>query len=252
MYLRYLEDKVNMALDPFMSCTTIDEVVSQLPTGLTFEQVDIITSRRSFFYAMRKDALDFPECGFPPSPLFKSFFLSLYNVIKSSLDANAQQYVSMWPNVTVSFEQKCVIRMVLANVSNAWRAFQLLNMSGDLEEFTLSQVKRKVKNSKVKLQKFCHDLALALIRSAEGCNSLRVLAANNANLTPAEATVLHASVGRAVENTEFECDSSTLREGLAADTWPIRCKVKQFKYNPNFRASSNTQQHFQPSAMQND
>jgi hypothetical protein len=95
-------------------------------------------------------------------------------------------------------------------------------------------MKRKVKNSKIKLQKFCHDLALALIRSAEGCNSLHVLAANNANITATESAVLHTSVGRAVENTEFERDSSTLRERLAAETWPIRYKVKQFNRNPNF------------------
>jgi hypothetical protein len=83
----------------------------------------------------------------------------------------------------VSFKQKYVIRMILANVSN-------------LE---------------------CRRL-----------HKLHVLATNNANITPAESTVLHTSVGRAVENTEFKCDSSTLRERLAAETWPIRYKVKQF------------------------
>jgi hypothetical protein len=234
VYLRLLIDKVSRVLNPFVYSNTMDEVLNQVPKGLPSQQIDIINSRWPFFHAMRKDAFDCHGCGFPQSSLLKSIFQSLYNVIKGGLDANTQQYVSIRQNVKVSFEQNYVIKMILANVSNSWRAYQLLNMSVDLEEFTLSQMKRKVKNSKIKLQKFCHDLALALIRSAEGCNLLHVLAAKNANVTPAEATVLHTSVGRAVENNEFECDSSTLRERLAAETWPIRYKVKQFNRNPNF------------------
>jgi hypothetical protein len=171
---------------------------------------------------MRKDAIACLGSGFPPSSLFKSSFQSLYNIIKGGLDANTQQYVSIWPNVKVSFEQKYAIRMILANVSNSWRAYQLLNLSGDLAEMTLSQLKRKLKNSKNKLQKFCHDLALALIRSAEGCNSLHVLAASNSSLTPAETRLLHTSVSRAVENTEFECNAATLKDRLAAETWPTQ------------------------------
>jgi hypothetical protein len=154
-YMDNLIEKVDRVLDPFFSCTTIEEVVHRLPVGLSRQQIAIITSRWPFFHAMRREAVLCNGMGFPPSTLFKSSFQSLYNVIKGGLDANTQQYISIRPNVKVSFEQKYVIRMILANVSNSWRAFQLFSMSGDLENLTYTKLKTKVNNSKVKLQIFC-------------------------------------------------------------------------------------------------
>jgi hypothetical protein len=59
--------------------------------------------------------------------LFKTSYQCLYNNIKGGLDANTQQYVSIQPNVKVSFESKYIIHMVLAAVTNAWRTCQLIH-----------------------------------------------------------------------------------------------------------------------------
>jgi hypothetical protein len=45
---------------------------------------------------------------------FKSSFQILFTAIKSDLDHNTQQYVSIHPSVKVSFEQIYAIRMLLA------------------------------------------------------------------------------------------------------------------------------------------
>jgi len=64
-----------------------------------------------------------------PINLFKSSYQSLYNSLKGGLDANTQQYVSIQPNVSVTFEQKYLLRMLLAGITNAWRAFQLMHLA---------------------------------------------------------------------------------------------------------------------------
>jgi hypothetical protein len=77
---------------------------------------------------------------------------------------NTQQYVSIQPNVKVTFESKYIIRMVLAAVTNAWRAYQLIHTEFTEEkEWSYSSIKNKVRNSDVKLKKFMHSLAMLLI-----------------------------------------------------------------------------------------
>jgi len=150
-------------------------------------------------------------------------------VIKGGLDANTQQYISIRPNVKVSFEQKYVIRLILAIVSNSWRAFQLLQLDSNIEELQFSQVRKKLQNSKVKLTKFNFDLAMALIRSADDRSASNVLRASEA-MEPCVATTI-----RAVEEpTEFEREPTTLRDRLLAERWPLRYKVKVFNRNETF------------------
>jgi hypothetical protein len=87
-----------------------------------------------FFHELRKSAIDCGNAGFPPCSLFKTSFQSSNNVVKGGLDTNTQQYISIRPNDKVSFEQKNVIRLILAIVSNSWRAFQLLQSDSNIEE----------------------------------------------------------------------------------------------------------------------
>jgi len=102
-----------------------------------------------------------------PINLFKSSYQSLYNSLKGGLDANTQQYVSIQPNVSVTFEQKYLLRMLLAGVTNAWRAFQLMHLELDENtDWTYTNVRNKVRKSDHKLKKFMHQLGLSFIKSA--------------------------------------------------------------------------------------
>jgi hypothetical protein len=153
-FLSYLNRRLDRVLAPFFKSNNVDEVLAALPPGLNIIKQQIIRSRWPFFHQLRLSAIECGNAGFPPCSLFKTSFQSLYNVIKSGLDANTQQYISIRPNVKVSFEQKYVIRLILAIVSNSWRAFQLLQLDSNIEELQFSQVRKKLQNSKVKLTKF--------------------------------------------------------------------------------------------------
>jgi hypothetical protein len=89
-----------------------------------------------------------------PINLFKSSYQSLYNSLKGGLDANTQQYVSIKPNVSVTFEQKYLIRMLLAGITNAWRAFQLMHLELDENtDWTYSNVRNKVRKIRAQVEK---------------------------------------------------------------------------------------------------
>ncbi len=156
-----------------------------------------------FFHELRKSAIDCGNAGFPPCSLFKTSFQSSNNVVKGGLDTNTQQYISIRPNDKVSFEQKNVIRLILAIVSNSWRAFQLLQSDSNIEELQFSQVRKKLQNLKVKLTKFCFDLAMALTRSADDRSANNVLRASEAmELNNARAISIqpHQWIGWQVKN----------------------------------------------------
>jgi len=87
----------------------------------------------------------------------------LYNALKGGLDANTEQYRSIPPNVSVTFEAKYVLRMILVIVTNSWRAYQLLNIKGNIKEMTRFQIKKQLQNSAVRLTTFNYDLAMDLI-----------------------------------------------------------------------------------------
>ncbi len=81
-------------------------------------------------------------------------------------------HISIHPNIKVNFEKKYVICLILAIVSNSWRAPHILHMDSNIEEFQVFQVQKKLQNSKVKLTKFCYDFAMALIQSADDRSAL--------------------------------------------------------------------------------
>ncbi|MFN9979579.1 MAG: hypothetical protein ACK53Y_06690, partial [bacterium] len=71
--------------------------------------------------------------------------------------------ISIRPNVSVTFEAKYVLRMILAIVTNSWRVYQLLNIKGNIKEMTRFQIKKQLQNSAVRLTTFNYDLAMDLI-----------------------------------------------------------------------------------------
>jgi hypothetical protein len=96
----------------------------------------------------------------------------MYNSLKGGLDANTQQYVSIQPPVKTKFEAKYIICMMIALVTNAWRSYQLLSETVDIDTFTLSTFKKRLRNSGMPLQEFNYNLAIALINSSTNPNFL--------------------------------------------------------------------------------
>jgi CRISPR/Cas system endoribonuclease Cas6 (RAMP superfamily) len=97
--------------------------------------------------------------------MFKSKFQILYNSLYGGLDANTQQYVSIQPPVKTKFEAKYIIHMI-ATVTNAWRSYQLLSKTIDVDHFTLSMFRKQLRNSGMPLQEFNYNLAITLICSS--------------------------------------------------------------------------------------
>jgi hypothetical protein len=221
--LSYLSRKMNTLLSPFFRYNNVDYVINNLPLGLGDNEQEIIQSRWPFFHKIRIAAIECKVTGFAGCSLFKTSFQSLYNVVKGGLDANTQQYISICLNVKLNFKQKYEIRLLLAIVSYSWRKFQLLQMDSNKEELQFSQVRKKLQNSKLKLTKFCFDLAMALTWSADDRSANNVLRASEA-MEPSNTR----AISTAEVPTEFERDPATLRDRLAGERWPLRYKVKVF------------------------
>jgi hypothetical protein len=117
--LRKLYETTKDILEPFFICDNIDVLCRQLPTNLSKSDLEVIKTRWPFFQKFWSTILPKRDCGMVPVNLFKSSYQSLYNSLKGGLDANTQQYVSIQPNVSVTFEQKYLIRMLLAGITNA-------------------------------------------------------------------------------------------------------------------------------------
>jgi hypothetical protein len=168
---------------------------------------------------MRDDAIGTDYQCYVRMSLFKSVYQSVYDSLKGGLDANTQQYISICPKVSVSFEAKYILWMLLAIVSNAWRAYQLLNMKDNFKDMTRTQIKKHLQNYTVRLTQFNYSLALDLIQVAdEGCFIDR----------HPDPTVRNTS------NAGFDFNPSTLQERLRNKEWPVRYKVKCFNRNKNF------------------
>jgi hypothetical protein len=82
---------------------------------------------------MRNHLEHYPNYAFPATSVFKMEVQSLYNTLKGGLDANSQQFTAICPYFKKKFENKCVIRLLLAVVSNSWRGFQMVNSTVDLD-----------------------------------------------------------------------------------------------------------------------
>jgi hypothetical protein len=75
--------------------------------------------------------------AFPAASVFKTEIQMSHNSLKGGLDANTQQFSSICLQFKAKFEQKYVIRLLLAVLTNAWRAFQLLNHSIEAKSISL-------------------------------------------------------------------------------------------------------------------
>jgi hypothetical protein len=69
--------------------------------------------------------------GFPPCNVIITAVKAFYNSLKGGLDANSQQCQSIMPPIRAGFEQKYVICLVIAIVTNWWRALQVLQQPLD-------------------------------------------------------------------------------------------------------------------------
>jgi hypothetical protein len=109
----------------------VETVVASLPHGLPYESEEIVRTCWQFFCLLRgfdRTRYD-PPMGFPATSLFKTPFQSTYNALKGGLDSNTQQYCTIKPRLKTKFETKYVIRLILAIVTNSWRAKQFLTHS---------------------------------------------------------------------------------------------------------------------------
>jgi len=218
-----LNRQLHHVLDNFFSAQSMEDLVKGLPRHMSKSHIDIIASRWPFFKAMRDDILTLDYECYPRLSLFKSIYQSLYNALKGGLDANTEQYISIRPNVSVTFEAKYVLRMILAIVTNSWRAYQLLNIKGNIKEMTRFQIKKQLQNSAVRLTTFNYDLAMDLIRASDEngiLNNPRVTTDNQ----PITDDLYHG----------LQLNPLTLRQRLADEVWPIRYKVKCFNRNETF------------------
>jgi hypothetical protein len=116
--VQHMANKVENLLMPFYSSITVDEMLDQLPNGLSNEKRNSIRSRWPFFNNMRAFCLSSLGVGFPASSLFKSKVQTMYNTLKGHLDSN-MQFSSIMSPIKVAFEQKYIIQMILAVVINA-------------------------------------------------------------------------------------------------------------------------------------
>jgi len=113
--------------------------------------------------------------------------------------------------------------MILAIVTNSWRAYQLLNIKGNIKEMTRFQIKKQLQNSAVRLTTFNYDLAMDLIRASDENGIL-----NNPRVTTDDQPITDDLYH------ELQLNPLTLRQRLAEEVWPIRYKVKCFNRNDTF------------------
>jgi hypothetical protein len=122
---------------------------------------------------------------------------------------------SISPGIKVGFEQKYVMCLITALVTNAWHSFQLLHYGIEIESMTNTKVKQSIKWHGTCLKDFVFQLALALIRSTDE----RMYYVDNIT------TLLDLPV------LPFEWAESTLMEQLSEIKWPKRFKIRHFNKN---------------------
>ena len=148
---------------PLYECRNVGEVLTNLPDGLDQKTIDIVRSRWPLFNCTRETAIAMNYKGFPPTSLYKTTFQMMYNCLKGGLDANSQQCAAIQPKIKVGFGQKYVVRMILAIVTNSWRAYQVLRSTSELEQLSYTAVKLRLQRKADKLTEFTFQLAMALI-----------------------------------------------------------------------------------------
>jgi len=117
--------------------------------------------------------------------------------------------------------------MMLAGVTNAWRAYQLLHTEfSEEQEWSYSAIKKKVQNSDIKLRKFMHSLAMSLIRSTDK-PIINNHAMNQSKYQQVTAENSTTTLG-------FQPAPKTLQERVNAVEWPKRYKYKAFNHVKDF------------------
>jgi hypothetical protein len=229
-FMESLHGKCHRLLITFFSSTSIDNVMSSLPPDLSQDTKEIIRTRWPFFHTMRQFVLTKynPPMGLPATSLVKTPFQSLHNAMKGGLDSNTQQYCSIKPPIKTKFETKYVIRLILAIVTNSWRAKQLLANSTDMEVFGMESYRQMLSYHGLNLRDFMYNLAFGLIESSTNPYFQNVLFSplTNNNIT-------EQSQPSNTEN-QFLGDPSTLSDRLSESTWPKRYKLKKFNTDKTF------------------
>jgi hypothetical protein len=177
--------------------------------------------------------------AFPATSVFKTEIQTLYNSLKGGLDASTQQFSSICPQLKVKFEQKYVIRLLLAVLTNAWRTFQLLNHNIDAESFSLHLFRKSLNNHCQSLRDFNYNLAMGLIQSMSNPYFQNVLFSEANRGSSSEGTSAPAAVSVTNSNAGgielgFQREPETLAGRLEQARWPVRYKVKTFTKNKNF------------------
>jgi len=211
-------NKFGHLLNPFYESDTIDELCNKLPTNLTERDIQLISSRWSFFKLMRLVVVLDCYAGFTPTNVVKTAVQVLYNSMKGGLDSNTQQYCSITPSIRTGFEQKYIICLILCIVTNAWRAQQLLHATIDEEQrFSMMAYRKSLGSTTQTLKDFHYNLAAALINSANDIYFQNVLIAepNRARRRRAEAQNVNEALG-------FDRQPDTLAERLLQEQWSKR------------------------------
>jgi uncharacterized membrane protein (Fun14 family) len=67
----------------------------------------------------------------------------------------------------VGFEQKYVLRLITALVTNAWQSMQLLQYGIEIEIMAFTKTRQEVNRNGIRSKDFVFELAMLLIRSAD-------------------------------------------------------------------------------------
>jgi len=67
----------------------------------------------------------------------------------------------------VGFEQKYVLRLITALVTNAWQSMQLLQYGIEIEIMAFTKTIQEVNRNGIRSKDFVFELAMLLIRSAD-------------------------------------------------------------------------------------
>ena len=167
--------------------------------------------------------LDDESISFPSCRLMKSAAQSVYNSLKGGLDANTQQYRAICPKLKTSFECKFIIRMLLAIVTNSWRAMSLLQNGPDILESKLHyhQIRKLLSNKSETLSDFNFNLGKQLISSADELNFNQSFFKNGS----LEDDII-------TDHSDMDNDDATesceLQERLDQAVWPKRYMVEKF------------------------
>jgi hypothetical protein len=157
----------HLLLSPFFTADNVETVVASLPHGLPYESEEIVRTHWPFFYLLRgfvRTRYD-PPMGFPATSLFKTPFQSTYNVLKGGLDSNTQQYCTIKPTMKTKFETKYVVRLILAIVTNSWRAKHFLTHSMETAQ-GMEAYRKQLSNHGPNRREFTYKLALGQSESS--------------------------------------------------------------------------------------